>query len=373
MAESLTKKITGGFLLALCLLVVTGLVSSWSTKKLIKAMTWVAHTHQVLAELDDILLQLERAQSAHHEYVLTGDEQYLDAYHSVEASMKKEIADVRELVPDNFLQQQRLTVLETLLMERFTQLRQSIDLRQREGFNVALKGMFTENGNHILATIRKEVQEMEYEEWQHLTDRSAAANVSATQAMAFVIGGTLLGVLFLVSAYLILARNLTKHQETIEALQESERRYRNLYESIRDGIVVVAANGVITSVNKEFASLSGWTEPELVGSHCRKIFTEATALQEEERRSRALAIERLPSSHEAELLRKDGTVLPVEVYASFLRDEGGQIIAIQEMYRSTSLHRALTQHRLPTIHRPPTIPKVFSPTLHSIPTVARSS
>lgn len=364
MAESLTKKITGGFLLALCLLVITGIVSYWSTKKLIKATTWVAHTHHVLAELDDIPLQLERAQNAHHEYVLTGDEQYLETYHSTVSSMQQEIADVRKLVPDNPLQQQRLNALEPLITERFTQLQQSIDLRQHGGFDAALQAILAENGSRVLENIRKGIQEMENEEWQHLADRSAAANTSATQAMALIVGGNLLAVLFLVSAYLILSQNLAKHRTTIDALRESERRYRCLYESVKDGIVTVTTDGVITSVNKEFAVMTGWTQQELVGYHCRKIFTLAAALQEEERRSRALAVERLPSSYEAELMRKDGTVVPVEVCASFLRDEVEQIIGIQGMYRNTSLHKALTQQRPPTIQRPATIPKVFSETLH---------
>ena len=57
----------------------------------------------------------------------------------------------------------------------------------------------------------------------------------------------------------------------------------------------------------------------------------------EERLRRALAVERLPSVYEAELVCKDGTVVPVEVRASFLRNENGNPTEILAIHRDISM------------------------------------
>ncbi len=342
---SLAKKITGGFWLALLFLATIGVVSYWSTKRLIETAGQVAHTHEVLAELDDIPLQLERAETGQHGYILTGDEQYLEPYRTAAAEMHKEIEDVRRLITDSPDQQQQLNTIEALTEKKFAQLKETIALRKDKGFAAALQAVLTAHSEGIMDEIQNIVRDMENEEWQLLTARTATTKASARHTIVMVVGGSLSALTLVALASLIVARDFTKRQRAEEALQESEARYRTLFENASDGILILTPDGEITSVNRAVEVMLNRSRQELIGHHFREISTPAAAAQEEERRNRAFALERLPSVYETEFIHTDGSIVPIEVRASFLRKEDGSLLGLQGMYRDISLRKVLEQQR----------------------------
>ena len=345
MQWSLAKKITGGFWLALLFLAGIGAVSYWSTKRLIETAGQVAHTHAVLAELDDIPLQLQRAETGQHGYVLTGDEQYLEPYRTATMEMQKEIEDVRKLIVDSPDQQQQLNAIEALTEKRFAQFKEAVTLRKDEGFAAALRAVLVAHSEGIMDEIQKLVRDMETEQWQLLTVRTAAAKVSARRTLALVVGGSLLALTLVALASLIVARDLTKRQRAEEALRASEARYRTLFENASDGILTVTLDGIITGVNRAVEVMLSRSRQELIGQHFREISTPPAAAEEEERRNRALALERFPSVYETEFVHKDGSIVPVEVRASFLRHEDGSLRGMEGLYRDISLRKVLEQQR----------------------------
>src|SRR5215470_4946743 len=103
-----TKLIFHPFWLTLLAPLLIGVTLHWSMKILIATTHRVTHAHQVLEELDDIPLQLGHAHTAHHDYVLTGDEHYLTSYQTAAHATQKEIEDVSRLIKEDKEQQKRL-------------------------------------------------------------------------------------------------------------------------------------------------------------------------------------------------------------------------------------------------------------------------
>jgi PAS domain S-box-containing protein len=259
--------------------------------------------------------------------------------------MHKEIEDVRRLITDSPDQQQRLNTIETLTEKKFAQLKETIALRKDEGFAAALQAVLTAHSEGIMDEIQNIVRDMENEEWQLLTTRTAAAKASARHTIAMVVGGSLSALTLVTLASLIVARDFTKRQRAEDALWESEARYRTLFENASDGILTSTFDGTISSVNRAVEVMLSRSRQELIGHHFREISTPAAAAQEEERRTRAFALERLPSVYETEFIHKDGSIVPVEVRASFLRNEDGSLVGLQGMYRDISLRKVLEQQR----------------------------
>jgi PAS domain S-box-containing protein len=139
--------------------------------------------------------------------------------------------------------------------------------------------------------------------------------------------------------------DLTERKRAEEALKESEERHRGLFENANDGIMSFTLQGTITSVNRGLEVMLGWSRQELIGQHYRKVVPLSSTALAEERTRRALAGEKLPSIFELELVRKDGSVVPIEARARFIRNPEGNPIAIQGIYRDISAKKELERQR----------------------------
>jgi len=142
-----------------------------------------------------------------------------------------------------------------------------------------------------------------------------------------------------------LEKEIVARARVEQALRDSEKRYRSLFENASDGIISCTLSGAITDVNWGLESMLGWSRYELVGQHYRKIYSSASVTKGEERIRRVLAGEKLPSLFEAEAVRRDGSIVPIEIRARFLRDKEGKPVGILATLRDISARRALEQQR----------------------------
>lgn len=140
--------------------------------------------------------------------------------------------------------------------------------------------------------------------------------------------------------------DITERKQAEDALRESEQRYRNLFENANDAIATFTLDTVLTSFNGGAERMLGWSRDEVVGQHARKICTPPSIALAEERTRRFLAGDKPKSStFEAELLHKDGHIVPVEARTRTIRDRNGKPIGFQGAYRDISAKKALDKQR----------------------------
>ena len=109
--------------------------------------------------------------------------------------------------------------------------------------------------------------------------------------------------------------------KAVKELEASEKRYRNLLESGMDGVTVNIL-GKLVYVNNRFAEMIGYTREELIGTSIRDLHApEYRELIEERTRLRHNGV-KVPNYYEVELIRKDGTRLPVAYSVSRIIYEG---------------------------------------------------
>lgn len=128
---------------------------------------------------------------------------------------------------------------------------------------------------------------------------------------------------------LVMALDITDQKRAEEALQESEKKYRTLAESAKDGIYIISLDG-FEYVNPAFERIIGYKAKEV----CRKDFNFFDLIHPEDRTLIAKREEarkkgkRLPPIYSFRCLTKDGRTKHVEVHTVPLPGEKVKILGI---------------------------------------------
>jgi len=127
--------------------------------------------------------------------------------------------------------------------------------------------------------------------------------------------------------------DVTERREMEEKLRESEERFRNLYESIRDPVgVFVGREGRLIEYNKAFNRLSGYTDEELKDkTFLDFVHPDDHALVLERYRTK-YPEEQLPLVYEIRAVNKKGEIIPLEISVSTYKVKG-KVIGIEVIHR----------------------------------------
>ncbi|MFQ6061345.1 MAG: PAS domain S-box protein, partial [Thermoplasmata archaeon] len=144
-------------------------------------------------------------------------------------------------------------------------------------------------------------------------------------------------------ADLVFIRNITERKRYQKELRLSEERYRRIVETAPDGIVTVDKEGNVTSCNKAFAELTGYSKQEVVGKH----FSEIPTLQWIDNPGYAnilscVARGKVPKPFEVKWVHKDGTERFAEIRVSVLR-MGKSVLVFQAIARDITDRRRAEQ------------------------------
>ena len=116
------------------------------------------------------------------------------------------------------------------------------------------------------------------------------------------------------------SRDISERKKTEEALTVSEKKYRDLYESIMDAIVVVDMEGMITDANGAFQNMLGYTLNELTSLNYLDLTPKKWHKFEIENYSSHILQKGYSDPYEKEYQRKDGTICPVELRVFLIKD-----------------------------------------------------
>ncbi|NOT05403.1 MAG: PAS domain S-box protein [Anaerolineales bacterium] len=136
--------------------------------------------------------------------------------------------------------------------------------------------------------------------------------------------------------------DITERKQAEEALRASEYNYRSILEQASDGIFIADASGKYVEVNSSGCAMMGYTREEILTKRISEIIAPedlaVTSLRLDElRQGKYILTER-------RLIRKDGSLLPVEISARMLPDGRFQAIQrdITERKRAEELIRQYT-------------------------------
>ncbi len=140
-------------------------------------------------------------------------------------------------------------------------------------------------------------------------------------------------------------RDITERHRAEDKLRQSERRYRELFEGSRDGIVFVDAQGNFVECNQQYEQMLGYTIDELRKMDLYDITPKKWHQWErKEIIEKRIFAQGYSDLYEKEYIRKDGTVFPVDLQAYLIRDDDGHPVGMWGVARDiTARQQAQTR------------------------------
>ncbi len=249
--------VTGGFALALAiLLVVTGL-SFHNTRRLTEAREWVGHSYLVIVKLEKILTRLDDVESGNRGYILTGQEAYLEPFTAANANLDQDFKELKLITADNPSQQGRAAQLESKAATRRSIAAEGTRRRRDVGFEAAQQWILLGTGKREMDQIRSLIAEMEVAEQELLQQRVVEAKAETTKTIITFSAGLALSFALLLVVFYLLKRQIAERrlaEQTLigqkrelavseQALSEQTSLLRLVLKSIGDGVVVSDENG----------------------------------------------------------------------------------------------------------------------------------
>ncbi|MHA1513283.1 MAG: PAS domain-containing sensor histidine kinase [Candidatus Hodarchaeales archaeon] len=164
------------------------------------------------------------------------------------------------------------------------------------------------------------------------------------------------------NSIIAVVRDISKRKETLEALFESEERYRLLFKHAPAGIYELVMDPelglpVFSNVNDVLLNYVGYTEEEFLNMTFSDLLTEESLNHFIDRMEKVRRGERIPDSAEFEVITKDGRHIWVLINAKWFYENNvrtrATVIAhnitdAKELTRKRSDFMAITSHELRT-------------------------
>ena len=311
---------------AIAILLLMGTLSYRSTIASDESDGWVRHTHEVLADLQNLSLGMAEVSASIRRFVITGEDSDLEPYRTARSEVERLVPALRYATRDNPEQQRRLPILEKLATQRMERADLAVSLRRNQGIEGATA--YVRDLPTLGATAEYKVLALELrgeeERLLALRNANAAANLRRTKLILFA--GTLLGLLITGSAGWSVHRDNYKRWLAEQALQESERKYRMLVNGVKDyAILMLGPLGEIRSWNPGAERMSGYAFEEVAGQNFSRFFPPEDVACGKPQEILRLAAASGEYEEQGTRLRSDGTRFQVRTSYAASHDPAGNL------------------------------------------------
>jgi len=369
-ARSIELKVLAGFACTLLLLLIGGSYVYHAATRFSEATEWVARTQQIRAELANLYATVSDAESAHLTYLFDRHPRRKQDYENHVSEIPKELKRLFALMVDP-AQLEQLIELEHLITVRLYLLNQ---LRMGNSSVADRPDLITnivDAGTESMARIRSLIERMDDAEAVLLARRQSVASSEQRGALVSLIVtlagmSVIFGLLFLSIRREALVRtrreveirdlnreiqrSLDERTTALDALQESETRYRRFIDLSPFAVFVVSLHdgGRFVFLNPKAMEMFGArTEAELLGRNVLDFLHPDCHVAAHER-MRVLNEDGLPAPpREEKWIRIDGSVFDGEAVAAPIEHGGhpAALAMLQEIGERKRLIAELTQAR----------------------------
>ncbi len=331
--------------LAFALLVLIGIAAASvdTVNRFADGAHWVDHTQQVIGELEMLTTQISLAESGQRGFLITNDERDLRSYQSSSSAIPMVLDSLQKLTADSPLQQRRIANLRIVMDRRLAMLRIGIEARQRGEIDRIAERERLGRGRELMEELVALVGEMRAGEDALLKQRSAVLEAGRIRTDAFIVLGNLSALGLLLFSFGVMKRQIAQRREAETQLRRYAAAVEDLYNNAPCGYHSLDAQGIFVQVNDTELKWLGYEREDLIGKVAfPDLLLPDNRVSFQENFSQ-VKLGTPVNDIEYELIRKDGSVLPVSLNATAVRDEAGNYVQSRASMFDVTLRREAEQ------------------------------
>lgn len=257
--DKIADRVRWRYLSAFVLLLISYILTFYTTQQLLKQSKSLNHTNNVINNLDFLHSTVKDGESALRGYVAVKDERFLDGYYASTPIIDSLFRTLETLMTDNPFQLSRLDSLNQLIKEKYSLLARGLTMFKQDNYQVtdSLK-IIALQGKQVMDEIRHLMLRMQNEENKVMLSRSG--RLSSFSTFMKIINIASLIVAILLTMYSIIT--FTKENK---AKKEADHNAKVFREQLEMRIKQLAL------VNKELIELRGMEKFAVTGRLSRTI------------------------------------------------------------------------------------------------------
>jgi PAS domain S-box-containing protein len=337
--------VLAGFAILVLMLVANAFITRRQLEVQVGNEAWVAHTRQILSELEETQSLLVDAETGQRGYLLTGKEMYLAPYNRAASQIDGHIETLAQLIAASPSGPANIAQLRSLAHVKLDELAHTIALYKAGNTDQAKEEVLSDRGLIVMDNIRLVLASMRNEETGIEATRLTQYRRSIQITRNSIDLATLVAVLgLMVLAWFILKERELRDGHTQE-IRTREEWFRVTLTSIGDAVIATDRNGKVTFFNPVAEAITGISSRDAQGKDILTvfpIFNEISGKPAENPVSKVMSMGCVVGlANHTVLQHVDGHLVPIEDSAAPIRDDRHQLIGVVLVFRDvTAEHKA---------------------------------
>lgn len=299
-----------------------GFMSFVSTKSSLETEKREKHTFEVISKIKRVSLAINTMQGEVRGYLITGDESLLEDYKAARDDYSKSVNELENLVSDENGQEGRIEAVKKLAVDRVAVLNKSIELKK----SGIVRASQVSEGERVNREINGLIDDMLSDEKSSFGKRQTRHELRAHHALWLILTATASSVILVLSAIMIIRRDYERRKRLERVINKNSSELEDLYDNAPCGYYSIDKDGLFVRMNDTALKWLGYAREDVVGKlHVFEIMTQQSLKVFEENFSR-FKERGYAQDIELEFMRGDGSVIPVLLNATTIKDDNGNFL-----------------------------------------------
>nr|WP_156469971.1 sensor histidine kinase [Leptospira alstonii] len=230
--NKIEKNIVSGLIGIVLLNFIMTASAYYTLKQSLELKKWETHTQEVLLNLEEALSSFNEAHSVLRAYILYWAPEQLNVYFKDKNLVLERIRAIREKTIDNPFQQQKLSVIESDLNEKFAYMEEMVLVRKYKSPQSYAGSFRSPKGNILSEKIKALFKEVKAEELRLLNIRKNNSKINVTISVTLLFSGIVLNLSFILFQNWLIYKESQRRQNAEDVLEKSNQNLKTYSEQL---------------------------------------------------------------------------------------------------------------------------------------------